>query len=95
MTYNDDLKMALIRVVELIIFAVLCNCVTGLQVYYPKQPVTNSVPIFDAKIECNVSKLAWDYANMLLPLRDLRSVYDALQLFYCNVPPNKKAQETK
>ena len=41
---------------------------------------------FDPKIDCDIAKLALDYAKKLLPSRgSFNSVYDALQLQKCNI----------
>ena len=83
--------MAFIRVVTLFFSITYYNYVAGLQVDY-----TENIPIFDAKIGCDIAKLAWDYASKLLPAqRNLHSVYDALELHKCNTTNYRKAVETK
>jgi len=86
--------MAFIRIVVIFILTTY-DCVTGLQVNYSSQPFRDSIPIFDAKIGCDVAKLAWDYANILQPQQNLISVFDALELHKCNVTNHRKVQETK
>ncbi|XP_065906254.1 uncharacterized protein [Dysidea avara] len=83
--------MAFIRVVTLFFSITYYNYVAGLQVDY-----TENISIFDAKIGCDIAKLAWDYASKLLPAqRNLHSVYDALELHKCNTTNYRKAVETK
>lgn len=48
---------------------------------------------FDPNIDCDVAKLALDYAKKLQPYRgSFVSVYDALELQKCNVTISKSSQ---
>ena len=85
--------MALNRIA--VVIFIFTTLITSLQADSSNQPVTDTTPIFDAKIGCDVAKLAWDYANILQPQQNLLSVFDALELRKCNVTNHRKAQETK
>ena len=88
MRVQVGLQMALFRSLFLLLFATAFCCITTGSHYSESQ-------FLDPKIECDVAKLALDYAKKLQPFREsFNSIYDALELQKCNVTigPSLKAK---
>ena len=80
--------MALFRIWFLLLLGIALCCITTATHYSENQ-------FFDPKIDCDIAKLALDYAKKLQPFREnFDSIYDALELQKCNVtiPPSSKAR---